>query len=113
MEDHVYDAAGKRLGAIEEMILDTRTGCVRYVVLAFGGFLVGVGRKRFAIPWSALTPDLDYQRCVLDVAQMSLMAVQVFPDDPWLQRTEPVRGLDHTFLLRQRAVLGRTRTRGA
>jgi sporulation protein YlmC with PRC-barrel domain len=83
MEDDVCDAAGNRLGAIEEMILDTRTGCVRYVVLAFGGFL-GIGRKRAAIPWSALTPDLDYRRCVLDMAQMRLMGVQVSPDDPWL-----------------------------
>lgn len=112
MEDDVYDASGKRLGAIEEMILDTRTGCVRYVVLAFGGFL-GIGCKRFAIPWSALTPDVNYQRCVLDVAQMSLMAVQVFPDDPWLQRTDPLRRPDHPSLLRKRLVLGRNRTRDA
>jgi sporulation protein YlmC with PRC-barrel domain len=93
MDDDIYDAAGKYLGEIDEIILDTRTGCVRYVVLAFGGFL-GIGRKRFAIPWSALTPDLNYQRCVLDVAQMQLMAAPVFDDDPWLQRTDPTRGLE-------------------
>lgn len=88
MEDDVYNAAGERLGEIEEIILDTRTGCVRYVVLALGGFL-GIGRKRFAIPWSALTPDLNYQRCVLDVTLMKLMAVSVFHDDPWLQQARP------------------------
>jgi sporulation protein YlmC with PRC-barrel domain len=93
MGDGVYDTAGKCLGAIEEIILDTRTGCVRYVVLALGGFL-GIGRKRVAIPWSALTPDLNYQRCVLDVAQMQLMAVPVFDDDPWLQRSHATRGLE-------------------
>ncbi len=106
MQDDVYDAAGKCLGEIEEMILDTRHGCVRYVVLAFGGFL-GIGRKRFAIPWSALTPDLNYQRSVLDVAQMGLMAVPVLDDDPWLQRTDATRSLENRFLLRERVLLGR------
>ena len=106
MQDDVYDAAGKCLGEIEEMILDTRHGCVRYVVLGFGGFL-GIGRKRFAIPWSALTPDLNYQRSVLDVAQMGLMAVPVFDDDPWLQRTDATRSLENRFLLRERVLLGR------
>lgn len=110
MHDDVYDGAGKCLGEIEEMILDTRHGCVRYVVLAVGGFL-GVGRKRFAIPWSALTPDPNYQRSVLDVAQMELMAVPVFDDDPWLQRTDPARSLKNQLPLRERTLLGRTNTR--
>ena len=112
MEDGVYDAAGKCLGEIEEVILDTRTGCVRYVVLALGGFL-GIGRKRFAIPWSAMTPDLNYQRCVLDVAQMKLTAVPVFDDDPWLQWTDPTQGREKPFLLRQRTLLGRTSNRNS
>ncbi len=90
MEDAVYDPSGRRIGEVEEMILDVRTGCVRYVVLAFGGFL-GIGRKRVAVPWSALTPDLDSQRCVLDVAVMHLMAVPVVNEDPWLQRLDRFR----------------------
>ena len=96
MDDKVCDAEGTCLGRIEEMILDTRTGCVRYVVLTLGGFL-GIGRKRFAVPWSALTPDLKYRRCVLDAAKMKLMAVPVFEDDPWLRRTGPTSGLENSF----------------
>ena len=90
IQDDVYDAEGKRIGEVEEMILDIRTGCVRYVVLSVGGFL-GIGCKRVAVPWSALTPDLDSQRCVLKVAAMRLMAVPVFDEDPWLQRCDPSR----------------------
>lgn len=86
----VYDPGGKRIGEVEEMALDIRTGCVRYVVLSVGGFL-GIGRKRVAVPWSALTPDLDSQRCVLKVAAMQLMAVPVFDEDPWQQRYDPSR----------------------
>jgi hypothetical protein len=81
----VYDAAGKFLGEIAEIVLDVRTGCVRYVVLALGGFL-GIGQQRFAVPWSALTPDADYQRCIVDITLMRLMAVPVPQNDPWLQR---------------------------
>src|SRR6185295_13347268 len=73
IEDEVYDTEGQFLGKIEEIVLDTRTGCVRHAVLALGGFL-GIGRKRFAIPWSALTPDVDYRRCVANLAPMQLMA---------------------------------------
>jgi sporulation protein YlmC with PRC-barrel domain len=38
IEDDVYDTAGNFLGEIEEIVLDTRIGCVRYAVLAHGGF---------------------------------------------------------------------------
>ena len=96
IKDGVYDKAGERLGEVEELILDTRTGCVRYVVLSCGGFL-GIGGRRFAIPWSAVTPDNEYRRCVVDVAQMNLTAVPVSDDDLWLQRTPPTRGHDNPF----------------
>jgi hypothetical protein len=85
IEDNVYDAAGKFRGEIEEILIDVRSGCVRYVVLALGGFL-GIGRKRFAVPWSAFTPDVDCQRCIVDVALMELMARPVPQADPWLRR---------------------------
>jgi sporulation protein YlmC with PRC-barrel domain len=81
----VYDAEGNRVGTLEEIVIDARTGCVRHVVLAVGGIL-GIGRRRIAVPWSALNPDANYRRCVVDVAQMQLTAVGVPDDDPWLQR---------------------------
>lgn len=69
IEDDGYDPGGRRMGEVEEMILDIRTGCVRCVVLAMGG-LPGSGRKQVAVPWSALTPDLDYQRRTLNATAM-------------------------------------------
>lgn len=103
----VYDAAGRSLGEIAEIVLDVRTGCVRYAVLALGGFL-GIGRKRFAVPWSALTPDADHQRCVVDVTLMRLMAVPVSQDDPWLQRAGLTSSRENAYLLRQQGFLGVT-----
>ena len=74
LKDDVYDAAGKPLGEIEEIIIDIRSGCVRHVVLALGGFL-GIRQQRLAVPWSALHLDANYHRCIVDVAQMRLMGV--------------------------------------
>ena len=81
----VYDAEGNLVGTLEEIVLDTRTGCVRHAVLAVGGVL-GIGRKRLAVPWSALNPDAHFRRCVVDVTHMRFTAVPVPDDDPWLQR---------------------------
>ena len=95
----VYSPAGKCLGKIEEIVLDARTGCVRYAVLAIGGFL-GIGQKRVAVPWSVLTPDAESQRCIVDVPQMKFVSVPVFPEDPWLQRSALAGSKDNAYLLR-------------
>jgi PRC-barrel domain len=103
----VYDAAGKFLGEIAEIVIDARTGCVRYAVLALGGFL-GIGQKRFAVPWRALTPDADHPRCIVDVTLMRLMTVPVPQDDPWLQRADLTWSGENAYLLRQQGFLGVT-----
>jgi sporulation protein YlmC with PRC-barrel domain len=41
------------LGTIEDVVIDTRTNTVAYPILSFGGFL-GLGDKKFAIPWRAI-----------------------------------------------------------
>jgi len=84
LANRVYDADGNFVGKLEEIVIDANTGCVRHAVLAIGG-IMGIGRQRFAVPWSALTPDADLRRCVIDVTRMQLTAVRIPKDDPWLQ----------------------------
>ena len=84
--NNVYDADGKLVGKLEEIVIDTTTGCVRHVVLAVGG-VMGFGSRRFAVPWSTLRADPDFRRCVVDVSQMHFTAIEVPNGDPWLQRT--------------------------
>jgi sporulation protein YlmC with PRC-barrel domain len=81
----LYDTDGNFVGRLEEIVLDVRTGCVRHVVAALEGFM-GFRRKRFAVSWSALTPDANYRRAVIDVAQMRLTAVPIPDGDLWLRR---------------------------
>ena len=50
----VHNDAGKKLGKIEDLVVDLGTGKIRYAALSFGGFL-GVGDKLFAVPWGAMT----------------------------------------------------------
>jgi len=49
----VQDPGGEVVGSIAELVLDSQLRCVRYALVASGGFL-GLGEQRFAVPWPAL-----------------------------------------------------------
>jgi sporulation protein YlmC with PRC-barrel domain len=44
---------GDKLGTIERVMIDKRSGKVAYAVMTFGGF-VGIGDEYRALPWSLL-----------------------------------------------------------
>ena len=52
----VYNDAGEKLGSIDDLMIDKRSGQVRYAVLEFGGFL-GMGTDRYPMPWNVLKYD--------------------------------------------------------
>ena len=52
----VYNNAGDKLGSIDDLMIDKRSGQVRYAVLEFGGFL-GMGTDRYPLPWNLLKYD--------------------------------------------------------
>ena len=52
----VYDAAGERLGTVDSIMVDKRSGQVEYAVMSFGGFL-GIGERFHPLPWDALSYD--------------------------------------------------------
>ena len=45
----VYNPNGDKLGSIDDLVIDKRSGLVRYATLEFGGFL-GLGTDRFPSP---------------------------------------------------------------
>ena len=79
--DSVYDLAGKFLGEIEELVLDIHSGRIAYALLAVGGFL-GMGQKMFAVPWSTVTIDRVYQRCVVNIDLDRLIDAPSLDGDP-------------------------------
>jgi hypothetical protein len=62
----VYDREGARLGTIEDIMLDKRSGRVAYAVMSFGGFL-GIGERVHPLPWSVLRYDTSLGGYVVDL----------------------------------------------
>jgi len=50
----VRNKAGEHLGKIDDLVVDMKSGEVRYAALSFGG-IAGIGSKLFAVPWNAMT----------------------------------------------------------
>ena len=67
----VYNNAGDRLGSIDNLVIDKRTGVVRYAVLEFGGFL-GMGTDNYPLPWNLLTYDTDKDGYVVPLEKSKL-----------------------------------------
>jgi|ERR1700674_356465 len=49
----VYRSNGDKVGKIERVMIDKRTGRVAYAVSSFGGFL-GIGDDHYPLPWGLL-----------------------------------------------------------
>lgn len=80
--DDVKNSAGEDLGQIEDIMIDIDTGRIAYAVLSFGGFL-GIGDKLFAVPWGAMTLDLEDKAFILDVNKEMLEDAPGFDKDNW------------------------------
>jgi len=52
----VYNTNGDHLGAINDVMIDKRSGKIAYAVMSFGGFL-GIGEQYHPLPWSTLKYD--------------------------------------------------------
>lgn len=64
----VYNQAQEKIGRIEDIAIDKRTGKVAYAILSFGGFL-GTGDKHQPLPWSVLTYEPSLRGYVVDKTQ--------------------------------------------
>ena len=54
----VYDANGKRIGAIKRLVIEKVSGHVVYAVTSLGGFL-GLGEETHTMPWEQLQYDIN------------------------------------------------------
>jgi sporulation protein YlmC with PRC-barrel domain len=87
----VYNSANERLGKIENLVIDTGNGRIRYAVLSHGGVL-GMGSKLFAVPWrdlklapkgEASTGLQKEDHYVLDIPKEDLKNAPGFDKDHW------------------------------
>ena len=85
----VFGADGKRIGKIERLMIEKRTGKVGYAVLSFGGFL-GIGAHHYPIPWSLLTYNKELGGYQVSLAEEQLKnAPKLGPDEMLDQSARP------------------------
>jgi hypothetical protein len=76
----VYGPDREKIGSIDNVMIDKRTGRVAYAVLSFGGFL-GMGTDHYPLPWSVLKYDEDLGGYVSNLTKDQLMGAPKYSDD--------------------------------
>ncbi len=76
----VYNDAGDKLGSIDDLMIDKRSGHIRYAVLEFGGFL-GMGTDRYPLPWDLLKYDTTKDGYVVPLDKSRLDSAPRYPDE--------------------------------
>lgn len=67
----VYDTGGNKLGSIDTLMIDKRSGRVAYAVLSAGGFL-GMGQSHYPLPWEQMRYDTHQDGYVVAVTEAQL-----------------------------------------
>ncbi|HEY1890517.1 MAG TPA: PRC-barrel domain-containing protein [Steroidobacteraceae bacterium] len=70
---NVQDPTGKKIGEVEDVVLDKRSNSILFAVVGFGG-LLGVAEKYHPIPWASLTFDQDENAYVVGYTKEQLQA---------------------------------------
>jgi sporulation protein YlmC with PRC-barrel domain len=90
--DDVKNSQGENLGKVEDFMFDLEGGRIAYAVVSHGGVL-GVNKKLFAIPWSALRLDTEGHNFVLDVDKDVLKNAEGFDKSHWSNVADRTWGL--------------------
>jgi PRC-barrel domain len=67
----VRNSYGDKIGTIERVMIDKRTGKVAYAVMSFGGFL-GMGQDYVALPWHMLRYNENLDAYELNITEDQL-----------------------------------------
>lgn len=79
----VFGADDHKIGSIERVMIDKKSGRVSYAVLSFGGFL-GIGDDHYPLPWQSLKYDTDLGGYRTGVTQQQLEGAPKYEnDDGW------------------------------
>jgi len=78
---NVYSATNsEKIGAINHLMIDKRSGRVAYAVMTFGGFL-GLGENEYPVPWNALKYDTNLEGFVTGITADQLKNAPTLTDD--------------------------------
>ena len=76
----VLDVAGHRAAEVHDIVVDSRTGLVRYAVLAVGA---GESRRLHAVPWRLLAPAASGHGFSLPLTARRLQGAPSFSPEGW------------------------------
>lgn len=84
---------GEKVGTIERLMIDKRSGKVAYAVMSFGGFM-GLGEGYHTLPWGVLTynPSLDAYEVNITPEQLKGAPQQAGVQQAWPQRGQGPQG---------------------
>jgi PRC-barrel domain len=74
----VFNAGADRVGSIQDLMIDKRSGQVAYAIMSFGGFL-GIGNSYHPLPWSLLRYDTNLGGYVVDIKESDLEDAPSYP----------------------------------
>ena len=87
----VYNTAGEKLGSIDNVMIDKRSGRVVYAVMSFGGFL-GIGERYHPLPWSVLQYDTGKGGYVVNLTREQLEGAPTYAENETPNYDDPVWG---------------------
>ena len=76
----VYGSDGDKIGRIENVMIEKRSGQVAYAVLSFGGFL-GMGTDHYPLPWSMLKYDEGLGGYLVGITREQLESAPRYRED--------------------------------
>ena len=76
----VFNTDGERIGHIDDLSIDKRSGQVVTALLSFGGFL-GIGERIHPLPWDVLTYEPDKRGFVISMSRAELETARHYGRD--------------------------------
>jgi hypothetical protein len=71
---------GDKIGEIERVMIDKRSGRVAYAVMSFGGFL-GIGEDYYPVPWDKLRYNVQLDAYELDIDDNQLKGAPHYQEE--------------------------------
>ncbi len=87
----VYGPDESRIGSIERVMIDKRSGRVSYAVLSFGGFL-GIGDDHYPLPWQSLKYDTALGGYRTGITERQLKGAPKYANENDWNWGDPARG---------------------
>jgi hypothetical protein len=79
---NVYRSNGEKVGSIERVMLEKRSGKVAYAVMGFGGFL-GMGDDHYPVPWERLTYNEKLGGYEVNISDAELQGAPKYGNTEW------------------------------